>query len=261
MFDVQKSRAKPFPRPWISDDKRPSCTLVLGDGFTQDFLHHFGLQSTIPSRISSHFPAAHDVPYLPRRDDMFGPGKLWEETKWPKVVAEWQALGKPDAQYEFYQQCAKQPINPHVAHGAWTFYTDSMAYELRAYLWHFFISFQHRLNEYLNGPGPKTTPIWPWKKLILALHTTFKLSIVTFNYDMIFSNMFCRYFQIYTPVEQLPMPWCQFPMGSVFQIKVHGGIDQFLHNPSMLRTQGANPWLSGIHFDGNVSNDTETHPR
>src|SRR4029077_12066938 len=142
---------KVFRTAWVRDDTRPACVLVLGDGFTQGFLKHYGLDTVAPSKVEAHFPAAPSKLYLPLPGDVFGPSPsaLWDERKWPRLFEAWRAYGHPDDPYGFYQACASERISPNVHEGAWTFSTTTLAYQLRAYLWHFFVSFQKTVDDHM----------------------------------------------------------------------------------------------------------------
>src|SRR5580658_5923005 len=180
-------QARVFPRPWVSDDPRPRCVLILGDGFTQGFLHHYGLEGTAPSRVSAHFPSPAGKPYFPVPGDRFGtePSELWDARKWDDLFKAWDRLGGGDP-YGFYQRCASERISSTVNQGTWSFNTGSLAYQLRAYLWHFFVSFQRVIDkDLIDRPLLFASDSWLWSRLIKLLDTDFRLAVVTFNYDLV----------------------------------------------------------------------------
>lgn len=178
-------RGKRFPAPWVRDDTRLSCVLVLGDGFTQGFLRHHGLDTVVPSNVAAHFTPGKR--YLPVSGDRFGPhpSELLDERKWPRLLEAWRAYGHSDDPYGFYQACASERINPTLDQGLWTFNTNALAYQLRAYLWHFFVSFQMTVDAHMHGRDLLGPDSWLWARLIRLLDMDFRLAVITFNYDLV----------------------------------------------------------------------------
>lgn len=258
-FATRRQPRKPFDKPWVSDDLRPRCVVVLGDGFTQDFLSHFGLAAVIPSRVGAHFPAPPNKPYLPLPGDRFGPdlSPLWDDAKWPLLMREWLRYGQPDNPYGFYQFCARERINPDLAAGVWTFSTSALAYQLRAYLWHYFVSFQAILeHEFRTRRFEQMS--WPWARIMKLLDSDFRLSVVTFNYDLVCHNVLWKVLgrnQLWCSVGMADPPLDEWPQGTVPLLQAHGGINQFLAVPPMLARHptSANPWLEDFVCEGNRS--------
>jgi hypothetical protein len=52
--DRRPQAPRKFSGLLVRDDRRPRCVVVLGDGFTQGFLSHYGLSAVVPSRIGAH---------------------------------------------------------------------------------------------------------------------------------------------------------------------------------------------------------------
>jgi hypothetical protein len=231
--------------------------VVLGDGFTRDFLNHFGLATALPSSIGGHFAASGDKPYLALPGDRFPDSPLWDEAKWPLLMRDWRRYGQPDNQRGFYELCARERINPDLTSGHWTFRTSTLAYQLRAYLWHYFVSFTigvrcafqaHRFNQMS----------WPWARILKLLDLNFRLSVVTFNYDLVCHNVLWEVLgrnQLWGSVEMAEPPLDEWPQGAVPLLQAHGGINQFLAVPPMLARHptSANPWLENFVCQGNLS--------
>ena len=118
-------------------DPRPRCVLVVGDGFTQSFLHATGLAKDIRCTTEDLIPAPQHVQYLPTEGDPLS-GPLWDSEKWPLLHKFWRDHGAPSGREFFRSLGSELPINSTVREGGWTLITPSLAYELRAYLWHFF---------------------------------------------------------------------------------------------------------------------------
>jgi hypothetical protein len=261
-FGRRPQAPRKFPRPWVRDDIRPRCVVVLGDGFTQSFLSHYGLATVVPSRIGAHFPAPADKPYFPLPGDRFCPSALWDEAKWPQLIASWRAYGRPDDPYGFYQFCAGERINPDLAAGLWTFRTSTLAYQLRAYLWHYFVSFQAVLEHEFRSRGFEQMS-WPWTRILKLLDADFRLSIVTFNYDLVCHNVLWVFLQgnrLWCSVEMADPPLDEWPAKTVPLLQAHGGINEFLVFPPMLARHSStnNPWLEDFVCQGNLSQGSIT---
>jgi hypothetical protein len=249
-----------FRPPLVRDDPRPRCALVLGDGFTQSCLRHYHLDTAAPSSVRRHFPAPDDKLYVPVTGDLFGPSALWDARKWPRLFAAWHTYGRLDDPYGFYQACARERISSSVARGTWSFSTDTLAYELRAYLWHFFRSFQRTIDRHLVGHCVSEPGAWLWGRLLKLLNMDFRLSLVTFNYDLLVPRVLGAVIgrRIVGAVERPDPPFDEWPKTCVPLLLVHGGINQFLDFPPDFRRGPANPWLHFIRLRGNLSDQSIT---
>lgn len=243
----------------VRDDRRPRCVVVLGDGFTQGFLSHFGLSAVVPSRIGAHFPASANKPYLSLPGDRFGPGPspLWDHAKWPLLMREWDRYGQPNNPYGFYQFCAGERINPDLAAGLWTFRTSTLAYQLRAYLWHYFVSFAVGVHCEFQAHNFRQQS-WRWARILKLLDLDFRLSVITFNYDLVCHNVLWEVLEtnrLWSSVEMAQPPLDEWPRGTVPLLQAHGGINQFLAFPPMFARHptSANPWLEDFVCQGNLS--------
>jgi hypothetical protein len=150
---VVEPRAGPPTNPmWLTlaEDPRPTCSLVLGDGWTQDFLKIFGLNDLVRCDIPSHF-SDRGVLYLPVANDTLPEQPLWSRELWPSLTSAWEAFGSKDPR-GFYESLAKTPFNPDRKRALWTFDTQSTAYELRCYLWHMFRYFHLKAREAMGQP-------------------------------------------------------------------------------------------------------------
>lgn len=229
-----------FPHPWILEDTRPTCTLVLGDGFVQDFLQHYGFGAVHSSCVDHQFPAPAGKLYLPTRGDRFGPdpSAFWDANKWPALFHAWEDFRKPTAR-EFYEKCV-EAINPTVKQGLWSFDTASLGYQLRAYLWHYFVSFDRSFLGELAKRKANTLD-WPWARLIALLDTDFRLSIVSFNYDLVVEHLFAFHRRPLLRNPAYGVPLEQHSKGTIFSIHPHGCIDEFITHP--FGEGPPNPWL------------------
>jgi len=137
--------------PWLTlgEDPRPTCTLVLGDGFSQGFLSACCATDIIRSKISDHFGPRVNADYIPVTRDRFIQHPLWTRDLWPLLVDEWNRTN-PSNGRDFYLRLVKEPFNPDRVRGQWSFNTQTIAYELRCYLWHLFRCFEFRLHEHLE---------------------------------------------------------------------------------------------------------------
>lgn len=254
---VSLPEVRPGGRPWVIDDTRRRCTLVLGDGFTQSLLTHVGLVDSAPSIVKKHFPAPDDKLYHPTTGDTFGsaPARFWDPHKWPLLSRAWSDFGSTNA-WEFYRSLSHERINASLP-GGWAFDTASLGYQLRAYLWHYFVSLDAEvMAESRAGKLHDVGTTWPWAILVQLLDLDFRLSVISFNYDMFFERLFKGLIrgQLVGTVENNLMPLEQNSLGSVILLKPHGGINQFLTKPARYVRASANPWLDDISVLNDASN-------
>jgi hypothetical protein len=94
----------------------------------------------------------------------------------------------------------------------------------------------------------------------MLLERDFALSVLTFNYDLLFESIFHRLLgaRIIAPVEEPRPPVEQHPRGTIPFMHLHGGINHFLVRPRTFARASANPWLSdgagGVAVANNASN-------
>jgi hypothetical protein len=158
------------------------------------------------------------VQYLPTEDDPLS-GPLWDSEKWPLLHKFWRDHGE-SVGWQFFRSLASElPINPIVRKGGWTFSPPSLAYELRAYLWHFF----RGIHAALLSKGPLDFSGWEWMIPLHILKSEFVLDVVSFNYDLIIDRFFPLYpiDPIFNPLED---ELDRYPSSTTFLSKPHGSI-------------------------------------
>ena len=163
-----------------------------------------------------------------------------------------------------YRKCARAraPINPRLAQGDWAFSTASLGYQLRAYLWHYFVSFDRAVAQQFADRNISVAD-WSWTKIFELLIRDFSLSVVTFNYDLIADNLLraitgrrvCEFVEAPNP------PLNHWPMSSLFLLHIHGGIHQYLVFPATYQQSGPNPWLPKVAGSLVVQGDVSTGSR
>jgi hypothetical protein len=260
IYVQQKQTPPPRQPPWLrlQDDPRPPCVLVLGDGFTQDFLHAHELTHVVNCGVPNHFPLPESVRYLPVKgekpeDEM----PLWTPELWPRLFAAWEAYGAADV-YGFYQSLAKTKFNPERLRNSWAFDTRSLPYELRCYLWHLFRHFQRAGEAELQKRQQTRRPgDWPWIELLWLLLIEFRLSVVSFNYDN-WTESVLNWISS-ASAKGLPHPvvrcafdlqsmhWraIQHPANTVLINKVHGSLVVSAKVPFIGNAYSPRPWVQG----------------
>src|SRR5262249_6464102 len=159
-----------------------------------------------------------------------------------------------------YRACANERISSTVARGTWTFSTDTLAYQLRAYLWHFFASFQRTVDQHIRGRDMLGPDSWLWTRVLKLLDTDFRLAVITFNYDLLATRILKGLIQgnLVGAVEMADPPLDERPQRDVPLLYAHGGISQFLLEPSDFARGPANPWLESIRIADNHSDASIT---
>jgi hypothetical protein len=206
-------------------DPRPRCVLVIGDGFTQSFLHAIGVAKDIRCTTGDLIPAPQHVQYLPTEGDQLS-GPLWDSEKWPLLHKFWRHHGELSGWQFFRNLRSELPINPTVRADAWTFSTPSLAYEVRAYLWHFFRAIDRAIDAAFSSPGHSDVSGWEWRIPLYTLKSEFVLDVVSFNYDLIIDRLLPLH-----PIQPILNPLedelDRYPSGTTFLSKPHGSI---MHN-------------------------------
>ena len=241
---------KHFPYLRRSLDPRPRCTLVLGDGFTQGFLHAFDIQGQCPCRVPDLFEQAPKLPYVRVVGDQFNDtAPLGDKTKWPRIAAAREELGGIDPM-DFFSRLAAQRLNPDVKNGLWTVDFNSLAFELRCYLWHYFRSIDSIMGKhYAKGLDWSR---WPWFELLEFLLSRFRFSCITFNYDRLLEHTLGTisrpwggggqpaHFVEHSDEALQTMPAHITPI-----VKVHGSIDHATgKHLTYVHGWTPNPWLT-----------------
>jgi hypothetical protein len=243
-----------LPPSWLQRrlDPRPKCTLVLGDGFTRDFLQSQGLIDVVKSSVPAHFKSWPELRYYVTKGDARftdGDANFWESAKWPRLFAEWARINPGDVS-DFYTELAKNGINPDRAARRWSVDSKSVAYELRCYLWHLFRSWDRVIQQRLTAAGHLAP--WHWMNVLRLLLAEYRLTVVSFNYDRVFEAAYMASasggwtccgilhklcFESHAFAETAPA-------NTVHLIKVHGGIDiNFLTGQEKIVGPRATPWL------------------
>lgn len=227
-------------------DPRPNCVFIAGDGLTQDLLGHHGISDQLPCTIRDLIPASSLIPYFPVAGDRFAEGEFWDSAKWPKITDFYEKNRESPNIFVALAQNA-DPINPGLNRGDWNFKTDSLGYELRCYLWHYFRSIHLKFDHHLSQEGLATRYLsWRWRDVFLWLMSGTSFSAITFNYD-VFLERILPYSSAHTyasPVEQNLAP-TGYPVNVIPIYKVHGSLSHCLYLPMMPGggPQNPNPWL------------------
>lgn len=230
-------------------DPRPRCVLVVGDGFTQSFLQATGVAQGIRCTTEDLIPAPQHVQYLPTEGDPLS-GPLWDAEKWPRLYNFWRELGEPVGRKFFEKLGRELPINQTVREGGWTFSTQSLAYQLRAYLWHFFRGIDRGIDAALSSNGHLDSR-WEWTIPLVILKSEFVFDVVSFNYDVIIDNLLLPLdpiLPIYNPLED---ELNHYPSGTTFLSKPHGSIRHNFY-ASMGLNLHPNPWLQDYEMESNL---------
>jgi hypothetical protein len=240
---------------------------VLGDGWTQDFLKVFRLNDLVRCGIPNHFPD-HGAMYRPVANDSLPEQPLWNRELWPGLTSAWEAFGRNDP-LAFYRSLARTPIKPDRKRGLWPFDTQSIAYELRCYLWHMFRYYHLAANAHLAERfQTRQPPIqWPWAMILRLLLAEFRLGVVSFNYDLFFElglGIVVRQFGgqpfVLTVSAVMDSDYMAAPANSVLVRKIHGSIHHTLRTPLELlpHYQGPHPWKVPTRFENNVFGGVKT---
>ena len=253
VYDPTPPPTVPLPVwPTIAQDPRPTCCLIVGDGFTQDLLVATDATATIQCSIDSLVPAPASVRYLPVEGDRFEAGPIWDKQKWPRVVKHWEDSGACGREY--FKSLALVEVNPTRSDGLWSFHTATLAYELRCYLWHLFRSFQYSVK--LDGGRIVR---WPWRRVLHYLLSEFRLFVVSFNYDVWLEALLDARLCFDDPYYQMPfMPFVEqrllnpyhYRAGTVLIVKPHGSIAYHL-DLNGIGPLGSNPWLTDHRLSHN----------
>lgn len=247
-------------------DRRPRCTLVLGNGFTQDFLATYGLRNELPCCVSDLFPASQKTPYIAVERDCFTDHdrKFWDPRKWPLLFDAWSSTPGLSAE-SFLELLARERVNPDVKAGLWTFRTRTISFELRCYLHHYFRAIwlgitRHRQSENFDVLA------WHWCWLLTSLLHHFRLACVTFNYDQLLEQVLYEISEVnqgigrpsileIVPANRLNMQ----PADVTPIVKVHGGVgfSTGLHM-EQIRGYRPNPWLHDDIFERNAASKTRS---
>ena len=232
------------------------CCLVLGDGFTQGFLSAFGIRGDVRCTISDMFPAPDNLEYIPVNGDRFAKEPLWTEKKWPKLFAEHKSSGLSRRDFIIHLSKACKPINCDVRARRLSLETDSIEYELRCYLWHYFRGCHYKIRKGLENSEHSVR--WDWGPLLMYIASEFKIAIVSYNYDTWFEDfMRAPFVKTFPPndvasfVEKTGYyhPY-HFRSGTILVTKPHGCIRhsfspfQAYNNPNL--------WLEKVKFEQNI---------
>ena len=159
--------------------------LILGNGFSLDMLEKAKLQSSIS--LTQMIPPSDDVKYLRFAMDRFTERPLWDREIWPITFDLFEHVGGD--QWPFFTHLADN-ISRVLADPA----TDTItiphsigeALELRFYLWQLF-----RYNDavWRRHEGWNALTDWQWKRVLRKLIAEHELTIISFNYDIMFESL------------------------------------------------------------------------
>ncbi len=243
----------------VARDPRPSCCLLLGDGFTQGFLAAAGLEDRIRCRIDDLVPAPANAVYIPVEGDRCDRGPFWDPEKWPRLYRTQEQSGLVGR--DFFKSLALGAFNPSRERGRWSFRTGTLEYELRCYLWHLFRSYESGLT--ITG---EQISRWSWSSLLHYLLAEFRVYVVSFNYDtwlegLMSNGLACSdsYYRIpFTPfVERPRLDPFDYRAGTVLMVRPHGCIAHHLDFAGSAAL-GPNPWLTDHTFTENISSWNRT---
>ena len=213
------------------------------------------MRAKLPCTIDDLIPASDLIPYFPVVGDRFKKGKFWDSAKWPRITEFYRDhAGRNDIFTALSEKAT--PINPDLARGAWSFSTDSLAYEIRCYLWHYFRAVETRFSEIV----PKTQLLerltrWSWREQLRHLVSRTSFTVVTFNYDRFlpFSLPISPLHSCICPVES-HIPPENYPVGAIPIYSVHGSISNRLNLPFLPggNRANANPWLVASRSEANL---------
>lgn len=192
------------------DDHRPRCVLVLGNGFTINYLRQCGLPEGDPIRLGSLIPQPASVHYIPGERDIFERGPLWDEAKFPRL---WNAYHDLRAGLEtdrdaFMTLCRQLSVDPGLHSDPdkrWLSIgsANHVSNELRAYLWHVFAQqANHQLAD--RRLSAQTT----WDTFLGDLLSRYRVTCITFNYDVLLDLVVHKI----TKKHALSHPCCNVPL-------------------------------------------------
>lgn len=169
-----------YPKPHLvmKDNPRPRCAFIIGDGFTQGYLRHYNLHREIPCTVNDLIPSPKEISYIPTKQDAFNDSIFFTKEKWPKIFS-YFSDGLEGV--EFFKKISKERINPKIKDGLWSLSNNTIGYELRCYLWHYFRSCHNKLL-YLRNSRPIARD-YKWYNILRTVLEKFFLQIVSFNYD------------------------------------------------------------------------------
>lgn len=191
-FPQNQNMSNPKPHLTMKDNPRARCALVIGDGFTQGFLRYNGIHTEIPCTISDLIPASDQIHYLPTQGDIFDDNVFFTQDKWPQIF---KLFEEGLSGVDFFKQVSKQKINPNYQNGLWSLNNNTIGYELRCYLWHYFRSIHKALFE----GNHKFNLKYEWYNILKTILEKFFLQVISFNYDFVLPFMIDHTSLLYAP--------------------------------------------------------------
>lgn len=218
-------------------------------------------------RISDHFPSPDGVQYIPVSGDSLSERPLWDVQLWPQLVKSWEAFDPKDPAM-FYRNLASTPFNPDRKLNVWSFDTQSIAYELRCYLWHLFRYFHLKADKHIQEQGRKGHKFeWKWNDVLHPLLAEFSVAAVSFNYDQFLDTalyLLAVHIRNGTYAIRPPIPVLEgldasvlldAPAGSLLIHRIHGSVRQYIETSLTEATAGSagpHPWKAATKFGKNI---------
>lgn len=241
--DTRPEFSKKFVGLRRESDPRPKCVLLTGNGFTLGLLSDLDLMNQFPCSLKDIFSPNEKIKYIGiDKEDHLSEQVLWDSALWPKLTAHLEHL-EFDLDKLWQTFIHSHNLNHTRESGSWSIDETGLAFEIRWYIWFYFRN-TLKLYPQISNRIPK----WSWMPILGKLINDYKLSYVTFNYDLFFDITMSIMGQLVWPViieekESLN----KLLVNSIPAIKVHGSFEHMLPRDGIIGGNITKPWLtSGI---------------
>lgn len=241
--DIRPEFSKIFLGLRRESDPRPKSVLLTGNGFTLGLLSELQLLNQFPCSLENIFSPNKQIKYISvDKEDSFQEQVLWSSILWPKLTSHLENL-EFDLDKLWQSFINGHNLNQSRATDRWSINETNLAFEIRWYIWFYFRNTLKLYPQLYTGIRK-----WSWVPVLEKLINEYKLSYVTFNYDLLFDvslRMMGQY--VWPVIIEEKEALNKLPVNSIPAIKVHGSFEHMLPRDGMLGGNIRKPWLtSGI---------------
>ena len=194
--------------------------LLVGNGFTINFLKHLGLQDEINTSLASLMPPPQWV-HIAHCGKWQLEQTLFTLQRFPYLTI----CYKQGRNFlDVCNECSGYLVNPHASIGRWTHNCGDVGLELRRYLHALFVAYDLRIAEFCQKT--KSAADSEWRRIIEILYHKSRLVCISYNYDFNLEKYYllpiARY--IDSPTESAIYNYRQCTQSRLLCIKPHGCI-------------------------------------